>query len=201
MKQDKIKRKTLVAREDLVDLLSVIAKQKGYSLFNTVNEIFELVIKAEQMGINLRMAIEERNILRTAKEAGFILGLESLWYEMAELIYEKAKDEALKMWFEAGVWFAKRYVTSDLADPIEAFQKDLQTFMWNVSEIAIEKAENKISVRLISPRFPESYTILFASFLEGAIEAFNYKLMRKEISKGNIRLESVKEEDYVKRKE
>jgi hypothetical protein len=192
LKAGKVKRKTLVAREDLVDRLSEVAKGRGYSLYAMVNEVLELAVKAEETDIDLKRVVEERNVLRAAREAGFILGLESLWYEMAELAYEKAKSRALKSWFEAGVWLAKRYATGEVEDAFAAFKKDLEVFTWNAPEFAVEKAEGKVSVRVISPRFTESYTVLFASFLEGALDAFGYKIASKEVSRGAIRLEALK---------
>jgi hypothetical protein len=195
LKTSKVKRKTFVAREDLIDRLSEIAKQKGYSLYAIVNEVFELAVKAEETSVDLRKIIEERNVLKAAREAGFLLGLESLWYEMAELAYQKAKTQALKSWYEAGVWLAKRYATGEVEDPFAAFKKDLEAFTWNAPEFTIEKAEGKISVRIISPRFTESYTVLLTSFLEGALDAFGYKTTSKEISRGAIRLEAFKVEE------
>lgn len=192
-KTSKVKRKTFVAREDLIDRLSEIAKQRGFSLYDTVNEVFELAVKAEETGVDLRRVVEEKAVLDAAKTAGFILGLESLWYDMAEVAYEKAKSRALKSWFEAGVWLAKRYVTGEVKDPFAAFPKDLEAFTWNAAELAIERAGEKVSVRIISPRFSESYTMLFASFIEGALETFGYKIAAKEVSRGTIRLEARKE--------
>lgn len=197
MKTGKVRRKTFVAREDLIDRLSEIAKQRGYSLYDTVNEVFELAIEAEATGVNLRRVVEERTILKAAREAGFILGLESLWYGMAELVYQKAKTQALKNWFEAGVWLAKRYVAGEVQDPFAAFKKDLETFTWNVPELAIEKKGKGVSVRMISPRFTESYTVLFTSFLEGALETLGYKTASKEVSRGTIRLEAFRKEADV----
>jgi len=195
LKTSKVKRKTFVAREELIDRLSEIAKQKGYSLYAIVNEVFELAVKAEETSVDLRKIIEERNVLKAAREAGFLLGLESLWYEMAELAYQKAKTQALKSWYEAGVWLAKRYATGEVEDPFETFKKDLEAFTWNAPEFTIEKTEGKVSVRIISPRFTESYTVLFTSFLEGALDAFGYKTTSKEVSRGTIRLEAFKEEE------
>jgi hypothetical protein len=191
LKAGKVKRKTLVAREDLVDRLSEVAKQRGYSLYAMVNEVLELAVKAEETGVDLKRVVEERDILEAAREAGFILGLESLWYEMAELAYEKARSRALKSWFEAGVWLAKRYATGEVEDAFAAFKKDLEAFTWNALEFTIEKAGEKVSVRIISPRFTESYTVLFTSLLEGALDAFGYKIANKEISRGAIRLEAL----------
>jgi len=189
------KRKTFVAREDLTKRISEMAKRRGYSLYDMVNEVFELTVKAEDSGVNLRKAVEEQGVLKTAKEDGFILCQESLWYDMTELAYKKAKSKTLKSWFNAGVWLAKRYVTSEIEDPFEAFKRDLEAFTWNAPEFNIEKTEKEVSIRIISPRFPESYTLLYQAFLRGALETFGYKIVDKEVAKGGIRLKARKEAD------
>jgi len=189
------KRKTFVAREDLTQRISEMAKRRGYSLYDMVNEVFELTVKAEDSGVNLRNAVEEHAVLKTAKEAGFILCQESLWYDMTELAYKKAKAKTLKSWFNAGVWLAKRYVTSEVEDPFEAFKRDLEAFTWNAPEFNIEKTEKQVSVRIISSRFPESYTLLYEAFLEGVLETFGYKIVDKEVERGGIRLKARKEAD------
>jgi len=192
MSKRKVKRKTFVAREDLMKSISKIAKRRGYSLYDIVNEVFELTIKAEDAGVNLRNAIEEQGVLTTAKEAGFILCQESLCYDMAEFAYKKAKTKTLKSWFNAGVWLAKRYVTSEIEDPFEAFKRDLEAFTWNAPEFNMEKTEKEVSVRIISPRFPESYTLLYQSFLKGILETFGYKIVDKEVTRGGIRLKAIR---------
>jgi len=99
----------------------------------------------------------------------------------------------LKSWFNAGVWLAKRYVTSEIEDSFEGFKRDLEAFTWNAPEFNIEKTEKEVSIRIISPRFPESYTLLYEAFLEGILETFGYKIVDKEVARGNIRLKARKE--------
>ncbi|PVX23635.1 MAG: hypothetical protein CW691_10100, partial [Candidatus Bathyarchaeum sp.] len=57
----------------------------------------------------------------------------------------------------------------------------------------VNQHKDKITVRIVSPRFTESYTLLFTSFLEGALETFEYKIENKDVSRGIIRLEAVKQ--------
>jgi len=190
-----IKRKTLFAREDLVNKLLSIAKQQGRSLYGLVNEIFELVIRAEDLGVNLQKAFEERWILKKARKDGFILVPEGLWYEMAEIAYQNSKDEALKRWFEAGVWLAKRYMEVETEEPLEAFKRSLKAYSWNMAEMVIEEKNEKISIRIISPRMPETYAKLYSTFIEGALNTFGYKIAKKEVSFGNIRIEAVGKEN------
>lgn len=188
-----IQRKTFVAREDLLNRLVEVAKERGCSLYELVNEIFELAITSQNLGLNLKKVVDSRQQLEDARLLGFVLGLESLWYEMADLAYEKGKRQALKSWYDAGVWFATRYTTGGVATPIDAFKTALTSFTWNAPEFRLEDSRGKLSIRVMSPRFTESYTVLFSTFLEGAINAFGYRVADKAVSRGVIRLEAIKE--------
>jgi len=187
------KRKTFVTREDLINRLSEIARARGHSLYETVNELIELAITAEDLGLTLKRIVEERHMTETARKSGFALGLENLWYEMADISYDTKKRQALKSWFDNGVWFAKRYTTSNNVDALGAFSTDLKLFTWNAPEFRIEKSKNNVAVRVASPIYSEPYTYLFASFLECAFCAFGYKITSSEIKNGIIRLDGIKE--------
>jgi len=191
-KKRKLRRKSFAAREDLLDGMIKVAKQGDLSLYKFLNEVFELTLRAEEVGVNLSSLMDSRELLKDAMVGEFTLGLESLWYEMAEIAYDKAKNKSLKAWFDAGVWLAKRYVTGETDDPFEAFKKDLKDFTWNVPELDVNKKADTVSVRIVSPRFTEAYTFLFLSFIEGALETFGYTIDSKEISRGLIRLEAVR---------
>lgn len=186
------KRKTFVARADLLDKLSEVADARGYSLYALVNEVFELFLKAGELGVNLQRIIEERGVLENAKRAGFVLGLESLWYSMADLAYQQAKNRAIKEWFEAGVWFAKRYATACLSDPIKAIRRDLETFMWNISQFSMDMDGEKISIKILGPRFSQGYTLLLVAFLEGLLRELGFGTVEREVFQGNIRVEALK---------
>jgi hypothetical protein len=186
----KIRRKTVAAREDLIERASEVAKQKGFSLYAFINEILELTLQAEEMGVSLRSLIDERGLLKAAKEASFVLGLESLWYEMVDISCEKAKRRALNCWVESGAWLAKRYVSSGIKDPFLAFKCDLEAFTWNASELDIENGKDYVSIRIISPKFSKSYTFLLAAFLESALKTFGYTRFNKDITRGTIRMKA-----------
>jgi hypothetical protein len=191
LEKRKIKRKSFAAREDLLDKMNKVAKENELTLYGFVNEAFDLTLKASELGVNLRTLIDSRELLKVAKEKGYTLGLESLWYEMSEIAFNEAKTKSRQIWFNAGVWLAKRYVSDDVEDPIEEFKKDLKEFSWNVPELEINKKNKRISVRVVSPRFSESYTSLFSSLFEGALETFGYKIDNKEIARGIICLEAI----------
>lgn len=186
----KIRRKTFAAREDLIERASEIAKQKGFTFYAFVNEILESALQAEEIGISLRRLIDERGMLEAAKDASYILGLESVWYELADIACEKAKRRALTCWIEAGAWLAKRYISSEMKDPFLAFKSDLESFIWNASELDVERERDKVSIRIISPRFSESYTYMLAAFLESALKTFDYTRFTKDVTRGTIRMKA-----------
>jgi hypothetical protein len=193
-KKRKVRRKSFAAREDFLNRMNKIAKENDLSLYAFVNQVFALTLRADELGVNISTCIDSRELLKSAKESGFTLGLERLWYEMAEIAYAKSEKKSLKSWFDAGVWFAKRYVTGEIDEPFEVFRNDLQNFTWNVPDLELNKEADAVSVRIVSPRFTEAYTFMFTSFLEGALGTFGYKIDSKEISRGIIRLEAVRDQ-------
>jgi len=194
VKKNNIRRKTFVAREDLLNRLADVAETQGCSMFELVNDIFQLAIDSDELSFSLKRVVEERKTLETAKGAGFILGLESLWYEMADIAYKKDKRVALKNWFDSGIWFATRYATNGLKSPLDDFKNDLSAFTWNAPEFELELVGHKASIKITSPRFTEAYTFLFASFLLGAMGKFGYKPVEQQVSRGVIRLDTVRSE-------
>jgi len=194
--EGKVKRKTFVAREDLLDRLSKVAEAKGYSLYALVNEIFEIALKIDDLGLDLRRIVEERSVLERAKRAGFILGLENLFYGMADIAFSRARNKAIETWYEAGVWFAKCYTTSLYSNPLEALKRDLESFIWNAN-FTMDWDDETLTVKVMSPRFTEAYTFLLSAFFEGAFYALNYRVVEREVFKGNIQL-TARREGHVK---
>ena len=186
------RRKMLAAREDLADKFSKIAANKGFTIFGMINNLLGLAISAEDMGISLEKAVDNYRLIKAVKNASFTLVLESLLYDTTEIAYERARERTLKTWFEAGSWIGKQYDAKGIVDPLAAIARDLKAFSWNIPEFTLEKTGDVTSVRVLSPRFSESYTLLFTRLLEGIFQALDYDVTYKEIGKGNIRLEGAK---------
>lgn len=186
------RRKMLAARDDLADKVSEISTSKGFTLFQMLNNILELSIKAHSVGTSLEETYETYLTMKAVKEASFTLIPENLLYDTAEIAFTKAKEKTSKIWFEAGVWVAQQYITRDIAEPFAKIGKDLKAFGWNIPEFSMEKTKTTISVRVLSPRFSEVYSNLFTTFLEGIVTTFGYSISHKEVGKGNIRIEATK---------
>jgi hypothetical protein len=184
------RRKMLAARDDLADKLGKIAEKRGFTIFSMVNDLLDLTIKVDNLGITLKEAVDAYELAREIRDASFMLVLESLLYDTANIAYDKASDKALKTWFDAGVWVAQRYIARGAKNPLDAFEKELRVFGWNIPGITVERASNTVSVRILSPRFSESYTILYNRYLEGFLQGCGYSVTFNEVGRGNIRIEA-----------
>jgi hypothetical protein len=182
----------LAAREDLAEKAIEMASSKGFTLFGMINNLLELAIRADNLGFSLEVAVDNYELIKAVRGASYTLVLESLLYNTTEIAYKTAKERTLQTWFDAGVWVGKQYIARGVEDPFASLGRDLKAFSWNIPEFTLGQLEKQLSIRVISPRFSESYTLLFSRFLEVIIEAFDYGITYKEIGKGNIRLEAAK---------
>ena len=182
----------LAARDDLADKISKIAQKRGFTLFGMVNDLLELAVKVDAMGISLKEAVDSYDLAREVRDASFALVLESLLYDTAEIAYEKASEKTFKTWYDAGVWIAQRYLARGVKDPLVEYERELKVFAWNIPGISMERSSKGVSVRILSPRFSESYTVLFNRYLHGILEGLGYNVTFNEVGRGNIRLEAIK---------
>jgi hypothetical protein len=185
----------LAARDDLADRIGKIAENRGFTLFGMLNDLLDLAIKADRMGISLKEAVESFELAKEVRDASFTLVLESLLYETAELAYTSEKEKTLQTWFDAGVWISQRYLARGVKDPLGAYERELKVFGWNIPGVTMERSAKEVSFRILSPRFSEAYTLLFNRYLQGVLVGSGYEVTFNEVGRGNIRLEAVKRDD------
>jgi hypothetical protein len=188
------KRKMLAARDDLADKMGEIAKKRGFTIFSMLNDLLDLSIKADSIGTSLKEALDAYELAKEVRDASFTLVLESLLYDTADIAFKEANEKTLKIWHDAGVWVAQRYVARGVLDPISEYARELKVFGWNIPGTTIEQTGREVSFRILSPRFTESYTTLFNRYLEGILKGLGYEITFNEVGRGNIRLEAAKRE-------
>ena len=188
-----VRRKTFAAREDLIDQLSRFAKEKDLTLYSYVNDLFELAIMAENDGMDLSQLIEERELLDRARKAGFTLVPERLWYSLVKITCDYDEGEAIKYWRKTGIWLARRYASSEVDDPLMALKRDLGQFSWDSPKINITRSGDELVLSASSSKLSENHTALYGTFLEGVLNAFEYKVAERDIVIGNIYLRAIKE--------
>ncbi len=184
------RRKTFVAREDLLRALAEIAKENGKSLYETVNEIFESAILFNKADVKMDAILEDYEKIKSAKEAGYILCLENLWSEINEIAYRASPAETIASWRNAGIWLAKRHVSGHPVGYLDSIKDELACSLWNASELSMkwDAQGGEVEINVLAPRFSRSQSELLASFLEGMLSALGLSLNGKEFGSGFVRV-------------
>ena len=176
----------LAARVDLADKVSEIASRRG-TLYDYVNDVLEQAVRAESLGLTLKEILDDRWIIKSARDAGFTVIPEKTVFELIEDAYKSlGKQKMTGLWYETGQWYGKYY------EDIAKFEASVKRFFWDISEFKVSKEDEHIVLTCLSSKFSEAYTELFSKFLEGAMNALGYNLDESEVSKGIILLKFVK---------
>jgi len=176
----------LAARLDLADKVSEIAARRG-TLYDYVNDILDQAIRAESLDLTLKEVLDNRWLIKTARDAGFTVVPEKIFYDLIDDAYDKlGKREMTALWYETGQWYGKYY------ENLGEFEDGVRKFFWDVSQFNVSKEDGSISLTCLSSKFSEAYSELFSKFLEGAFGALGYDLDESDVSKGIIRLRFLK---------
>ncbi|MGC9012605.1 hypothetical protein [Thermogladius sp.] len=174
------RRKTFAAREDLIDAVKEIARRRGYSLYDYVNELFEVAIKAEKEGYSITSVVNEFLFFKQIRESGFVLLLENLFQAMVKMAYRN-RQEARAVWRDAGLWMAKSFKAKYGEKALSQFKSLAPWIFWDIPEFEIRELGNGVEVFATSPRFSPEYADLFRSMVEGFLEGLGYRVDSSEV--------------------
>jgi len=185
----------LAAREDLVNQVIEVANRRGLTLFGVANEALEQIVKLDKSELRLTDAVREYEVLKAARDAGFVLVPEGLLYDAMDKAYREGKTWMMKKWVESGEWCGKYYSVKDSVDRLQRLEGDLRGFFWNAKDFELsQKGGNEVLVRCASSRFPESYTAFLGAFIEGMLNDLGYKCVQSDMARGflELKFEAVK---------
>ncbi len=186
------KRKMLAAEEDLANKVAELANRRGLTVYQTVNDILEQALRAEEQGLNLKEAVDRRSDMERAREMGLTFTVERLYYQIVDLAYGRDREKVRDLWREMGFWYGK-YFKSKSQDPVKALTEALG-FLTHGSQFSVEKGRgDELIVNCIGERFNKAYTEVFTAFMEAAFQTLGYKTVENEASRGIIRLRLAKE--------
>jgi hypothetical protein len=175
--------------------VSEVANRDGLTLFGVANEALEQIVKLDKSGMRISDAVREYEVLKAARDAGFVLVPEGLLYDAMDKAYREGKTWMMKKWAESGEWCGKYYSVKDSVDRLQRLEGDLRGFFWNAKDFELsQKGGNEVLVRCASSRFPESYTAFLGAFFEGTLNALGYRCVQRDLVKGflELKFEAVK---------
>ena len=186
------KRKMLAADDDLANRVAELAEKRGLTVYQTVNDMLEQALLAEEHGLNLKEAIDRRGDMERAREMGLTFTVEHLYYQVVDAAYAKDKEKIKDLWRDMGFWYGK-YFKSKGKEPIKDLT-DALTFMTHGSQFTAESGKrDELIVSCINEHYTRGYTEVFATFIEAAFQVLGYKTLENEASRGIIKLRLAKE--------
>ncbi|MFQ5761619.1 MAG: hypothetical protein ACE5PO_01170 [Candidatus Bathyarchaeia archaeon] len=185
-KKDK---KFIAVRGDLLHKIIEIANKDGKTVFGFVNEIFEQAIRSEQLNVSLEEIIEFYELIEIMKKAGAVITTADLQNHLVGKLYSIEKDSLREKWYVSGVWYGK-YLATRFNDALGVFKRILQSCMWDISEANVEvKGDGHVNIRCVAPNHSRENTELLARFLQGVMNALDFKVVKEEAWKGIILME------------
>jgi hypothetical protein len=181
----------LAAEEDLAKKVAELAERRGLTVYQTVNDILEQALRAEESGMSLKEAVDRRGDMDKARDMGLTFAVEPLLYRVVDLAYEQDKKKVVDLWTEMGLWYGK-YFKNRKDEPIKALTEALR-FLTYGTQFGVEKKGNELTVSCVSERYTAGYTLAFTAFLKSALGVLGYKVLENDGSRGIIKIRVTKE--------
>ena len=177
----------LAAEEDVANKVAELAAKKGLTVYQTVNDILEQALRAEETGLNLKEVVDRSDSMRKAHDLGLTFTVEHLYYQVVDAAYKNDKGAITDLYRDMGFWYGKYFKTRG-NDPLKALNEALE-FLTYGSQLKIEKGSDEdLRVNCISEKYSVGYTKAFSVFLESAYSVLGYKITESEVSRGIIKL-------------
>lgn len=184
---EKIEKKLLVVRSDVLEKLSEVARKENKTLFALTNEILQDALKASEMKTTIREIVDFYRLMKIQKESGSILVPINLL--LSSLKKSNNKVEILKEWKEAGEWYGK-YLIAKFDNPIEVLSSLLSISFWHFSEIKINrKSDDRVTISIIAPNIDQLLVEVTVEYLIGIMHALNFYNIKNDILHGIAILE------------
>jgi hypothetical protein len=182
------RRKMLAADEDIANKVVDVAKRRGSTVYQTVNDILSQALRVDGMGLALSEVIDTREKLEKAKNMGLTFTIEKLLYEMMDIAHEQVEEKADDLWLETGRWYGK-YFSSKNSDAVKAFEEAMELLTLGNPVFIVERQNGgKLSVSCVGEQFTDGSTQMYDLFIQGAFETFGWELVKRDNSKGIVRL-------------
>ena len=173
---------------DIVQEVKDISRRRGESLSLFVSEVLKLALKADKLGYSPGQAAEFLDIMQAQRNlGGAFVPIDVLAYLNNKSCGTEIEQLQTK-WYESGKWHGK-YMNEKFKDPIQALKKFLKATRWDLSEVEVNKTQNKVKFRCISTLLTGEATKLLANFIEGAMHSIGYQTEKNDAMKGLIILE------------
>ena len=187
---DKVEKKLVVVRSDVLEKIQEIARKENKTLFALVNEILQDALKANETRTTIGDLTGFYQIMKVEKDSGAVIVPSDLFVKLIERC--EFNDELKKEWFLAGEWYGK-YLTAKFERPLEVLPALLSTCLWHLSEVKVDnRSEGATFINVIAPNTDQRLLELTGLYLEGLMSSLGYRATKKDLVRGVAILEFLK---------
>jgi len=188
MSKDSLKEMKLVrAPADLVSKLSKEANRQGKTFYSYISEILEQAVRAYETKRSLKEIMDAYEVLEIYKEAGGMFTPRDILEYLIKKVYPEDSETLQQLWYQTGRWYGV-YFKEKASNSVDSFIRLLREGRWDLNEVTVNRNQETLEFRCVSPLVSQERTLLIQKFIEGAMHSLGYKTQEKECIRGIIRL-------------
>jgi len=180
--------KFIVVPRELANQLRILTARLGYSVTDFTVEALTQAMRIQEMGSNLKEAVDLFYLTDIHRGAGNIQITRSVFKDILQKLIESDNGELNRIWYEHGKWYGEYLKVKLGKDQVFNFlEKDLLV-SWNLDESEITQQDVMVSIRCVSFGMSAEFTELLVSYISGLMEEFGYLENDSDVLKGLISL-------------
>jgi len=180
--------KFIVVPRQLADQLRLVTARLGTSVSDFSVEALNQALRVQEMGSNLKEAVDLYQISGVQRGAGNIQVTRGVLRGIIQRLYEEDKEELLRVWGDHGRWYGAYLKAKMGGGALLGFlEKDLLV-SWNLDEAEITQQDLMVSVRLVSFGMSVEFTDLLVSYVLGLMEELGFSESERDILRGLVSL-------------
>jgi hypothetical protein len=184
-------KKLIPISKPLANQLRLLAGRLGVSVPSITEEALEQVLRVDELGSNLRDAVDLLHMAQVHRGAGLINFQRAGFKDLIKQIYEEDSEGLLRLWYSSGRWYAA-YLSSRLnGDFFDFFRQDLFV-SWNLDESEIKIEDVVVNVRLTSFGMSTEFTELLVVYTKGFFEELGYVVSDEDVLPGLVSFKFIK---------
>ena len=183
--------KLIPVPKPLANQLRLLAGRMGLSVSSITEEALEQVLRADELGSNLKDAVDLLYMSQVHRGAGLINFQRAGFKDLIKQLYTRDSEDLNQLWYRSGRWYAAYLSTKINRDFFSFLEKDL-IISWNLDDAEIITKDLSVSLRLTSFGMSLEFTNLLLMYTKGLFEELEYASTHEDVLPGLIFLQFLK---------
>ncbi|MCW4049832.1 MAG: hypothetical protein NWE89_08860 [Candidatus Bathyarchaeota archaeon] len=181
-------KKFIVVPKRLADRVKLVSGRLGGSVTDYAIEVFTQALRVDEMGSNLKEAVDVYHLVTVQQGAGKINVTKANMGEILSKLSSDKEGVLSQIWYESGKWYGA-YLSVKLKDEdILGFLETDLLLTWNLDEVEIRKQDLMVTIRCTSFTMSMELTDLLVNYLVGLMEELGFIENERDVLRGLVTL-------------